>query len=358
MKRNCPNICPKGWCALAAALMVLLAGCGKFDRSKIRMPKFTFITSENLHSIARADAGNVWVSGSYGTIIHSTDSGRTWQPQQSGVGDLLLGSIAFVNSREGWAAGVKGTVIHTTDGGATWQPQRSTTENDILDLFFLNANRGWAVGEMGMLIRTIDGGRTWASPVEEQDTIYNDVFFADNQTGWIVGEFGSILHTADGGVTWQPQQCAELAHAAAGDADWERPLPALYGIFFLDARRGWIVGMDGVIIATEDGGLTWKRLQSGTDKPLYSVQIRGSRGWIVGNKGIYLLSADGGQTWQAQNEALKTKFWLRDAAFGDDQQGLIVGARGTIARSTDGGASWEMLSGFRYDMEEFGLADF
>ena len=41
-----------------------------------------------------------------------------------------------------------------------------------------------------------------------------------------------------------------------------------------------------------------------------------------------------------------------------DCNGIIGGARGTIVLTGDGGATWNIISGFRYDMEEFGLADF
>ena len=31
---------------------------------------------------------------------------------------------------------------------------------------------------------------------------------------------------------------------------------------------------------------------------------------------------------------------------------------GTVATTKDGGKSWKVISGFSYDMPEFGLADF
>jgi photosystem II stability/assembly factor-like uncharacterized protein len=338
-------------------LAVLLPCCSKFDRSKIKMPKFTFVTSENVHSIAYVDSKNIWISGNYGVICYSSDSGKTWEKQNSGIPEALLGSIRFVNQREGWAAGVGGIIIHTTDGGKTWNPQHSGTDKDLLDLFFLDAQRGWAVGELGTVIRTEDGGKTWTAPAESEDKIYNSVFFTDNTTGWIVGEFGTIKFTEDGGKTWQPRECKDLV-SETSDAVWEKPQPALYGIFFADKEHGWIVGMDGVILKTADAGKTWSKVVSGTDKPLYSLIVRGSKGWAIGNKGVYLSSSDGGTTWQVKEDAIKTKFWLRNIAFCDEQHGLVVGARGTIVRSDDGGANWEIISGFTYDTAEFGLADF
>jgi len=193
--------------------------------------------------------------------------------------------------------------------------------------------------------------------VEEKDTIFNDVFFSDARNGWIVGEFGTILHTEDGGGTWQPQHCQDIVPVIL-ETEWERPMPALYGLYFTDNSTGWIVGMEGVILYTEDGGNGWTRIESDTDNPLYSIQIMDSKGWAVGNKGSYVMSSDGGRSWELKPDAIKTKFWLRDVEFFDEANGIIVGSRGTIAKSGDAGETWELVSGFSYEMEEFGLVDF
>ncbi len=336
---------------------LLLSACSKFDRSKIKMPEFDFVTTENLHSIACVDREHIWLSGNYGTILFSSDGGTTWQAQDSGIDELLLCCIAFADERNGWAAGVGGTMLHTADGGSAWVRQDTGADGNILDIFFLDERRGWAVGEFGMVIHTRDGGGTWVSQREPTDTLFNDVFFADELTGWIVGEFGTILHTRDGGETWQAQECPDLEQQV-DEYDWERPMPALYGLWFVDNSTGWIVGMDGVILHTDSGGASWKRIASGTDKPLYGITVHGRTGWIVGNKGVFIASTDGGATWQVQEGLIKTKYWLRDVACIDEGAGIIVGARGTLARKGNEEASWDLISGFRYDMEEYGLADF
>jgi photosystem II stability/assembly factor-like uncharacterized protein len=139
--------------------------------------------------------------------------------------------------------------------------------------------------------------------------------------------------------------------------DW-KPMPALYEIYFADEDKGWVVGMDGIILKTENGGKLWRKLETDFDTPLYSIAIKGKKGWIVGKEGYYLLSEDGGETWEVKDDVIKTRFWLKDVAFSDENNGWVVGARGTVARSTDGGKSWELISGMSYDMPAYGLADF
>jgi photosystem II stability/assembly factor-like uncharacterized protein len=338
------------------SVLLILSGCGKFDRSKIAMPKMKFITSENLHSVICLNSNNVWFTGNHGTIYFSADGGSTWKRQETGL-DLLLGDAAFVSKDEGWVVGVAGTILHTTDGGKTWQAQKSPTGMDLLDVFFLDAQHGWAVGEYGTVIHTDNGGTTWSPQMEPRDKHYNGVFFTDQNTGWVVGEDGTILHTEDGGKSWASQECKDFIEAVR-KSGWDRPQPALYGMFFQDQNVGWLTGMDGVIIKTTDGGKNWITLPSGTDKPIYSILIKGNRGWAVGNKGIYLISEDGGNTWQVKDKAIKTKFWMRQLAFCDENKGFVVGATGTVATTTDGGNTWKIISGFSYEMPEFGLTDF
>jgi photosystem II stability/assembly factor-like uncharacterized protein len=42
-------------------------------------------------------------------------------------------------------------------------------------------------------------------------------------------------------------------------------------LFFGDSQFGWIVGNKGLILATDDGGLTWRVQHSGTQGHLETV---------------------------------------------------------------------------------------
>jgi len=70
------------------------------------------------------------------------------------------------------------------------------------------------------------------------------------------------------------------------------------------------------------------------------------------------MSEDGGGSWSLKDGSIKSRFWLRELVFCNEQQGIIVGARGTIVQTKDAGSTWTLMSGYRYDMEEFGLSDF
>src|SRR5690349_20788422 len=66
---------------------------------------------------------------------------------------------------------------------------------------------------------------------------------------------------------------------------------------FVDARTGWAVGRDATILATRDGGETWRALDRG-DRNLYGVAFADLNiGWVVGDGGTIRATRDGGATW-------------------------------------------------------------
>lgn len=338
---------------------LVINSCMKMDRSKFKPPKIKMVVPNNLHCVVAVDRNNVWAFGNYGIIIHTCDGGKTWERQESG-GENILPKGQFLNLNKGWVCGMGGTILYTTDGGRHWLPGKTGTEKYIVDISFVDEKHGFAVGESMTMLKTVDGGKTWESMIKEeekQDIHLSGVWFVNPLCGWVVGEFSTILHTKDGGKTWKKQICQDLI-PKVDETQWEQPMPGLLNVYFINPKQGWIQGMDGVILMTEDGGERWVKLPKVTEHALYNMVVIGKHGWMVGDKGTYLTSEDGGRTWKLQEDVIKTKFWLRDVSFSDEKVGWVVGYRGTIAKTEDGGRTFTMISGLSYDMPEFGITDF
>jgi photosystem II stability/assembly factor-like uncharacterized protein len=83
--------------------------------------------------------------------------------------DLEINDIVFVNDSVGWAGGAAGSILHTTNRGKTWTAQLGgdpkSSDRPISDLRFVNDHTGFAVQTTGVgdhrLYRTTDG-ETWA----------------------------------------------------------------------------------------------------------------------------------------------------------------------------------------------------
>ena len=80
------------------------------------------------------------------------------------------------------------------------------------------------------------------------------------------------------------------------------PVPSkveLYHLDFTDSDHAWIVGDKGLIMASTDGGLTWRVQNSGVPKPIFNVDFRDDdNGYAVGGGGTILRTQNGGQTWE------------------------------------------------------------
>jgi photosystem II stability/assembly factor-like uncharacterized protein len=195
-----------------------------------------------------------------------------------------------------------------------------------------------AVGEGGTVALSDDSGKTFrrARTVPVQATL-TAVFFADNLHGWAVGHWGVILATSDGGETWFVQ------HA---DPSLDQPL---FAVRFSDSRNGLAVGLWSMMYRTTDGGATWQRITvppqtagHKADRNLFAI-FADTKGviYVPAEAGQVLASSDGGQTWRYIDTGYTGSLWCGLAL---PDGGLLVGGlRGTLMRSDDGGATWSLL---------------
>ena len=325
---------------------LLVSSCSRVQPPASQKPPFPIVTTDNLFAVDCLDQQHIWAVGFNSVIVCTTDGGKTWEFQKSGVENNLC-AVKFVTPAIGWISGRAGLMLHTTDSGKTWTRQNTGITNHLFSLSFVDERTGWAAGDFGAIIHTSDGGATWVKQGSGEDKIYNSIFFVDQDNGWVAGEAGLIYHTTDGGKNWLKQECRDII-PVVDKTQWETPTPSLYSVWFSDVQHGWASGMDAVIIATEDGGASWKKINNPAEPvktTIYKIAAREGKIWAVGQKGTYLQSADNGKTWELRPGAIGTKFWLRDMDFCDSRNGWAVGSRGTIARTEDGGKTWSMLSG-------------
>ena len=116
----------------------------------------------------------------------------------------------------------------------------------------------------------------------------------------------------------------------------------LYGVHFIDAKRGWAVGTDGLVLFTEDGGLKWQvrsPQKAITPNALNKVHFSTpNNGWAVSIRGQIHYTGSGGKSWTAQKS--NTDNGLLDIYFADETEGWAVGGSGAILHTNNGGGTW------------------
>lgn len=176
----------------------------------------------------------------------------------------------------------------------------------------------------------------WQSHELATDARFRELFFLDERRGWMVGggwpvEGGIVGRTDDGGESWS---------FVSGLVE-RRPNPhsvTLESVQFLDEQRGFLVA-GGEILRTVDGGERWHRVHR-QGRALRDLQfVDADYGWAVGGATL-VRTTDGGESW----DAAEPGFFTADAIqFLDRWNGWAVGIAGAIYRTDDGGESWEEL---------------
>ena len=236
---------------------------------------------------------------------------------------------------------------------------------------------GWVL-QQNRLYLTRNNGQDWVdiTPYTSTQRIEN-VFFLNSSSGWVIaldqhpaGRSGPALQiasTSDAGRNW-----TFTLIDTPGTTDLQN-FASIRSMFFLDSKHGWIIlrlqsssnFSLGVLLSTDDGGLTWKERPS----PPVAGSIRfltSGEGWLAEGPSSDALwsTSDGGTSWERKTVSVpidcggcRVEYSL--PTFEDRKNGflsLIVHAADhpySITYSThDAGKSWQAGDLLEYDSPE------
>jgi len=312
---------------------------------------------------------STWAVGERGVICFSEDAGATWTTRITPF-ECSLKSVCFLTNTFGWVAGSRtqpGTssqqsavLLHTRDGGRSWTDLTTSAGVNligtatlpavalpgILHVQYFGLERAVAVtapmrNRSGHAIfRTLDGGFSWSPILTDQ-----------NGGPWLGAQF---LSESDGIVVGQHQSYAAIV--ADQGVIINRPEPTLRAIrdVSLDTEaRGWIAGDGGYLLATSDGGVTWKPPVGLIPQELadlldfHVVTHEASTILLGGNPGACLLrSTDNGQSWKLVSLPLTGR--LNRLHFLNPTEVIGVGSLGQIVRSSDSGNTWQSVRSAKF----------
>jgi photosystem II stability/assembly factor-like uncharacterized protein len=262
----------------------------------------------------------IGVSGSlYGTV----NSGATWTALASGT-TMGLNDMTFVSSSEFWIGADNGVMVQSLNGGQTWGVQQLQTFASINGV----AKAGSSVviaGEYGFVGRK-SGAQSWTFADTGVNISANWITFTDFNNGVVVGQDGLILKTTNGGTTWD--------HVANG-----LTFDSFYGVEMVEGGRIWMVGDLGALLHSSNGGANWVQQTTNTTNSLMSASfVDQNNGWTVGDLGLLIRTTNGGATWaQLPTGVQEILFGVK---FKSLTTGWIVGDYGIIRRTNDGGTTW------------------
>ena len=214
-----------------------------------------------------------------------------------------------------------------------------------------------AVGERGHIVYSDDLGRTWMQANVPVYVTLTAVYFASPVIGWAVGHDGVILATRDGGASWRLQLDGYAINQmvlAQAEAGLEAAQQALAGAVDADGREAAEIALDDARFILD---LAREDAQAGPAKPLLDVWFGSeTEGFVLGSYGILLHTVDAGASWQLLSDRLQNPegFHLNAITRTGAGQLMIAGEAGSLFRSDDRGQAWTRLDS-PYEGSFFGL---
>lgn len=100
-----------------------------------------------------------------------------------------------------------------------------------------------------------------------------------------------------------------------------------------------VLASDYGVLASLDGGASWKLISAWNMPPVLAVRLRGAEIWAATARGIFV-SSDHGSQWTARNLGLSSPdgTYVSDLLFTPDA--MLAATADGVFRSTDNGASW------------------
>jgi photosystem II stability/assembly factor-like uncharacterized protein len=159
--------------------------------------------------------------------------------------------------------------------------------------------------------------------------------------GWIAGSSGTLLATNDGGKTWKKKK--------------DFTSDTIREVYFTDENNGWLLcerdiyslgaSAPSYLLKTSDGGASWESVEFGGDKRKRVAKIffnEKGAGAAIGEGGVYFTLDDNKKAWKKMPSVVR--YLMLDGIFTNDSHGAMVGAGGTILFTEDAGLSWNNSS--------------
>ena len=299
---------------------------------------------------------------------------QRWEPQTSHT-EANFRAVSAASANVVWVGGSGGTFVRTTDGGKTWTPGHvSGAETcDFRDVQAIDAQTAYLMAagpaEKGQarIYKTVTGGQSWTMVYETRQpgVFFDSMDFSNPQAGTVMSDPVNgkwfIIQTQDGGASWQQILPDNLPALQTGEAAFAASGSSL-------VRRGsriWIGSGGGKagagrVFFSQNGGQSWDvsrtPIFAGPTAGIFGLwfDASGQRGMAVG--GDYKaetapaitvsISSDAGRTWQIGGAVTPPGLKEGIGQLADGQM-IAVGPSGSTI-SHDFGISWQLIdrSGF------------
>ena len=233
-----------------------------------------------------------------GVILRTVDGGQTWG-EVATASFPILRDVRILDAENAWIAGDSSNLypsglFFSADTGVEWTPVDGTRSGGWQAALYDPIERlGLGVTPLGEVQR-ISGPESERAALSLGVRRVEDVAYdGTTNCAWLVGDQGLALFSSDFGASW-----SQTPGGFPNEAQFYFDLNAVV------AKDGFVgaAGSPGsVFFYTDDGGITWNAAATGIKTPLRKMTfVNRSVGWAVGDLGVIIATRDGGRTWRVQ----------------------------------------------------------
>ncbi len=290
------------------------------QRSGITEPLHSLSFVSDVQGWAAGGATDPHTLNSRAVLLATRDGGRTWRPEPGAALLPALKRVKFLTANQGWAIGESSAlcpsgVFYTSDGGRKWKELPIVPAEDAQGLPgqpspppAVSVDPGWLAGDfVDPLTGALAGRRGLTVNIRHRSLQPSGgpqfgvrglrrMQLSLDGRGWLAGDGGLVLSTADAGASWQVPR-GTLPGRTAEFFDFQAL--AVLG------PNCWVAGSPGTsVFHSPDGGESWRMLPTGQNLPIHGLHFRDEQnGWAVGALGLILATSDGGRTWRVQRSS-------------------------------------------------------
>lgn len=286
-----------GWaCGDRGTILVTIDGGAKWDVVSTghegTLRHIHFFDAD--HGIALGGRSASLPRQSQALILESIDGGRSWKRVDSSL--PAIAAAGFLDRENAWAVGdcspqYPSGLFRSSDGGSSWSQTAGATPGPWLCGAFPSPHEGILAGYESIAARTMAKGFAPLDLALPKPTAIRAAAQLPHGQSLLAGDRGAIFRIRRG-------KSPQLLHPIAA----QRSLPVDYCAIAARGEKIWLAGSPGAAIYhSPDGGETWTSASTGQIAPIHSLYfLDDERGFAVGDLGLILATRDGGQTWRAQ----------------------------------------------------------
>ncbi|MFN5442752.1 MAG: YCF48-related protein, partial [Crocinitomicaceae bacterium] len=275
--------------------------------------------------------------------LYTTQNGGTNWDEASLVGKSNLNATQILDDGTIYSVGSNGVFVSmspTLGQEEVFLPNQVAENVNLKALYFENKDKGFVFAEDGTIWKVDNFTSTlttdkWNKISSLQTLLKGQLqtihFNSQNEFGYVISNHlgkGYVYRTSDGGLTW-----VQLTNF--------RTNQKLNQVQMISDFRGFAVGEDGTLLATEDKGQNWHYIPTGISGSIKQINfVSNTEGYMVEASGLMYKTIDAGNVWKLQTLSFPVSKIANDYKLGL----IVLSGDGKIYKSKDNGISWNAMS--------------